>query len=269
MGWLQNDRSDVQGSIYFFIIGGLGMKNGAIITGANRGIGKKIVERFADEGYENIWACARKYNELFESEINKIAQEKNINIYPIYFDIANEEEMKDAVKKIRSDKKQIDVLVNAAGVLNTDMFFMTAISKMKEVFDVNFFGTVAFTQYILKLMMRQKTGSIINIASIAGLDANPTNCTYGSSKAALISFSRILASEVAEYGIRVNAIAPGPTDTDMGLQVKEKIGENLLSNCAMNRFAKTEEIADLVAFLASDKSSFINGQVIRIDGGAK
>ena len=245
------------------------MKNGAIITGSNRGIGKKIVETFANEGYKIIWACARTSNESFEKELKKISEEKGVDIRPVYFDIANEDEMKEAVKRIRGDKEQIDVLVNAAGVVNTDLFFMTSISKMREVFDVNYFGTVAFTQNILKLMMRQKSGSIVNIASIAGLDANPTNCTYGSSKAALISFSRILASEVAELGIRVNAIAPGPTDTDMVLQVKEKVGDNILNNCAMSRLAKPEEIANLVAFLASDKSSFINGQVIRIDGGSK
>ena len=245
------------------------MKNGAIVTGANRGIGKKIIEKFASDGYRIIWACARQQNEAFENDMENLSKDNGIDIRPVYFDISNEEEIKNAVKVIRGDKEPIDVLVNAAGVVNTDLFFMTSMSKMREVFDINFFGTVAFTQNIRKIMMKQKYGNIINIASIAGLDANPTNCTYGSSKAALISFSRILASEVAELGIRVNAIAPGPTDTDMVLKVKEKVGDNILNNCAMNRLAKPEEIANVVAFLASEESSFINGQVIRIDGGSK
>lgn len=115
-------------------------------------------------------------------------------------------------------------------------------------------------------MTRQRSGSIINISSVAGQDANPTNCTYGSSKSAINSFSKILASEIGRLGIRVNVVAPGPTDTDMIERVKAKVGDSMLDRCAMERLAKPDEIAETVVFLASDKASFINGQIVRADG---
>lgn len=115
-------------------------------------------------------------------------------------------------------------------------------------------------------MTRQRSGSIINISSVAGQDANPTNCTYGSSKSAINSFSKILASEIGRLGIRVNVVAPGPTDTDMIERVKAKVGDSMLDRCAMERLAKPDEIAETVVFLASDKASFINGQIDRADG---
>lgn len=245
------------------------MKNGVIITGANRGIGKQMVIRFAQDGYKTIWACARKEDDAFAASMKEIAEQYGCTVKPVYFELTNEAEIMEAVKAIRADKIEIDALVNVAGVVNTDLFYMTSMKKLREVFETNFFGTVQLMQLVLKLMLRQKKGSIINIASIAGMDANPGNCSYGSSKAALISISRILASEVGEQGIRVNVIAPGPTETDMVNQVKEKVGENILNNCAMNRLAQPEEIANVALFLASEQASFVNGQVIRVDGGSK
>ena len=245
------------------------MNNGVIITGANRGIGRKMVAGFAEEGYRVIWACARKRDEAFEQQMAELSDQYHCKIIPVYFELTNEKEIMDAVKMIRSEKEDIDALVNVAGVVNTDLFYMTSMSKLREVFEVNFFGTVYFMQLVLKLMLRKKKGSIVNIASIAGIDANPTNSAYGSSKAALISLSRILASEVGEQGIRVNVIAPGPTETDMVKKVKEVVGDNILNNCAMNRIAQPEEIVNVAVFLASEKASFVNGQVIRVDGGSK
>ena len=245
------------------------MNNSVIITGANRGIGSATVETFANSGYKIIWACARKKNDDFENRLKLLAEKTGATIKPVYFDLANEEAIKQAVKEIRSEKIPVDALVNVAGVVNTDTFLMTPISKIREVFETNYFGTITLTQYILKIMIKQKSGSIINFSSIAGIDANPTNCTYGSSKAAIIAFTRTLASEVGELGVRVNAVAPGPTDTDMIVQVKNKVGDAVLSNCAMNRYAKPKEIANVALFLASEQASFINGQVIRVDGGSK
>lgn len=216
-----------------------------------------------------IWACARKKNDDFENSLKSIADRTGATIKPVYFDLACEDEIKQAVKEIRADKIPVDALINVAGVVNTDIFLMTPISKIRDVFETNYFGTLTLTQYILKIMIKQKSGSIVNFSSIAGLDANPTNCTYGSSKAAIIAFTRILAAEVGEMGIRVNAVAPGPTDTDMIIQVRDKVGDAVLDNCAMNRYAKPVEIANVALFLASDQSSFVNGQVIRVDGGSK
>lgn len=241
----------------------------AVITGANRGIGNSIVKLFAQNGCKVIWACARKQDDSFEAEMTALANENNIEIIPVYFELKNQEEILNAVKTIRGKKVNIDILVNAAGIVHAETFSMTSMDTMREVFEVNYFSAAYLCQLISKLMLRQKSGSIVNISSIAGLDTHPTNCVYGSSKAALISFSKILASELAPYNIRVNTVAPGPADTDMVKKVKEKVGDNILNNCALNRLARPEEIANAVMFLASDSASFINGEVIRIDGGEK
>lgn len=244
----------------------------AIITGSNRGIGNAIVKKFAEEGC-NIWAFSRKKTEMFENEMSGLAKRCNVVIIPVYLELTNSEDMKKIFREIYSTKRPVDILVNAAGIANAEIFQRTSINTMRDVFETNFFAPVQLIQLVLRVMSRYKSGSIINITSISGLDANPTNCTYGTSKAALNSFTRILASEVAASGIRVNAIAPGPTNTDFIQIVKDKIGDALercvLSRCAMGRFGKSEEIAETALFLASERSSFINGQILRVDGGSK
>ena len=244
------------------------MKKDAIITGANRGIGKAIVERFAKAGY-NIWACARTENKEFENELERISERKQIIIKPIYFDCTDSQQMKKAVKSILSEKKPIDVLVNCAGVAHGGFFQMTSIETIKRVFDVNFFSMLELTQMVLRPMIRQKSGSIINLASISGMDSRAGNCAYGTSKAAVISWTKTLASELGELGIRVNAIAPGLTDTNMAKQMEEKAGMEMISNSVMNRLVRPEEIANIAVFLASDEASIINGQIIRADGGSR
>lgn len=241
----------------------------AVITGTNRGIGRAVVEQFAKEEAK-IWACARKYNSEFESDMTELAEKYNTEIIPLYFDMAIEAEIKEAFKQIYKTRETVDILVNMAGVVNATLFQMTPMHEIRDVFETNFFGPVYLTQCILKIMSRQRRGAIINVASISGIDVNPTNCTYGSSKAALIHFSKVLASEVGKIGIRVNAVAPGPTETDMIKTVQNVVGDDhLLERCAMERCATPQEIADAIVYLASDYASFINGQVIRVDGGSK
>ena len=241
----------------------------AIITGANRGIGQEILIAFASEGC-NIWACARKQNTEFEEKIKRIAEEKEVDIRPLYFDMRNPAEMKNAIMDIQKSKINLDILINCAGIFCSKLFMMTRSEEIREVFDVNFFSQLELTRYAIKLMIRSGGGAIVNIASIAGIDPHPTNTAYGSSKAAVIMFSKILASELASSNIRVNAIAPGNTDTEMIQQLVSNVGEKAMYDItAMGRFARPEEIANVAAFLASDRASFINGEVIRVDGGAK
>ena len=208
------------------------VQKNAIITGANRGIGNAIVRKFAENGC-NIWACARTCNKAFEEKMQQIADQNGVQIWPVYFELSDFEQIKAAFKEIYKTKLSIDILVNAAGIVNTELFQMTSIQEMRKVFDVNFFGPIQLTQLVLKAMTRQKSGSIINISSVAGQDANPTNCTYGSSKSAINSFSRILASEIGRLGIRVNVVAPGPTDTDMIERVKAKVGDSMLDRLSL------------------------------------
>ena len=244
------------------------MKKTTIITGSNRGIGKALVTQFAKAGYD-IWACARTKNLEFEAYIKRLSEQENVAITPVYFDLTDSDEMKRQVKMILTEAKSIDVLVNCAGIAHGGFFQMTSVETIKKVFDVNFFSMLELTQLVLRRMVRNKSGSIINLASISGLDSRAGNCAYGTSKAAVIAWTKTLASEVGGLGIRVNAIAPGLTDTNMAKQMESRAGAEMVENSVMNRLVLPEEIANIAVFLASDNASIINGQVIRADGGSK
>ena len=239
----------------------------AIITGARRGIGRATVETFAKNG-ANVWACARNYNEVFEQDMINIAEKYNVQIWPVYFDVTDELQIKEAVQLIRKQKISVDTLVNVAGIADESTSFqMTQMAKMKHVFEVNFFSVTRLIQYVSRLMIRQNSGSIVNIASIAGLDGTPAQYEYAASKAAIIGGTKNLAREFAVNNIRVNSVAPGMIETDMGAQIDEELKNDILSKVILKRMGKPEEIANVVAFLASDLSSFMTGQVIRVDGG--
>jgi len=238
----------------------------AIITGCNRGIGKAILEAFAANG-ATIYACTRKESTEFTELTNALSVKFSVTIIPVYFDISNIEEIRAAVKLIQSAKRPIDALVNNAGITYNALFQMSTMDKLKEVFDVNFVSQFILTQYISKLMVRQKFGSIINIASTAGIDGNSGRSVYGASKAAVICMTKAISAELGEFGIRANSIAPGMTDTDMLSSMNETLIHDSLQTSDIKRLAKPAEIADTAVFLASDLSSYITGQVIRVDGG--
>lgn len=239
----------------------------AIITGSRRGLGQATVEVFAKNG-ANIWACARKQDCSFEKNMKKIAKEYSVSIWPIYFDVTNETEMKSALQKIRQQKLSIDALVNVAGITDeSTSFAMTTMDKMHHVLNINFFAVTLLTQYVSRFMIRQNSGSIINISSIAGIDGTPAQYEYAASKAALIGGTRNLARELSNYNIRVNCIAPGVIDTDMSGAIEENLKKEILAKVIMKRMGKPEEVANVSAFLASDMASYMTGQIIRVDGG--
>ena len=239
----------------------------ALITGCNRGIGKAIMETFAQNG-ATIWACARKESAEFDSLLAKLRSKYNANINPLYFDLADETAVKEKLSALVIKKERIDILVNNAGVAHGGFFQMMPIHKIKEVFEINFFSQLLVTQYITKIMVKQNSGSIINLASIAGIDGGQGYTSYGSSKAALICATKVLSKELASHNIRVNAIAPGLTETDMADLMETKAKSIMIAASSMNRLAQPQEIANTALFLASDLSTFINGQVIRVDGGS-
>jgi len=239
----------------------------AIVTGCARGIGKCIVEVFAKNG-ANIWACCRKQTDDLEKYLDELAKESNVSITPVYFDLADNEQIKAGIKTIMASKQQVDILVNNAGVTYNALFQMTSMSKMREIFEVNFFAQMLLTQYVIKLMIKSKGGSIVNISSTAALDGNSGRSLYGASKAALICTTKALAEELAEYNIRANAIAPGITQTDMvASSMTDAVIEDTIRQSNMKRMGQPIEIANVAMFLASDMSSYITGQVIRVDGG--
>ena len=237
-----------------------------MLTGANRGIGKEILYLFAIEG-ANMIACIRKENADFSSFINDLSSKYKVSIQSLCFEMTNEESIKTALKTLFDQKIKIDVLINNAGVAMGALLQMTSQAKLKEVFQINFFSQVLITQYISKLMIKQNKGCIINMGSVAGLDNFAGYTAYGSSKAAVMFFTKTIAKELAPYNIRVNAIAPGLTDTNMASQMEEKATKEMLSRSDLNRLGEPSEIAELALFLASDRSSFITGQIIRADGG--
>lgn len=240
----------------------------AVITGCNRGIGESILMKFAQNG-ANVFAHARKRTDEFEEKCKKLGMRYNVKIFPIYFDAIDSTEMKRAVNRIiEISKGNIDILVNNMGTVNSvKLFQMTKISEMKEEFEVNFFSQIEFTQYISRIMIRRKEGSIINISSCAGIDGNTGMLQYVSSKAAMIGATKRLAIELGVYNIRVNSVAPGLTETDMGNQMSDELEKEVINHLIIKRKAKKDEIADAVLFLASDMSSYITGQILRVDGG--
>ena len=240
----------------------------AVITGALQGIGRTTLEFFAANG-ANVWACAQTNSEEFGQFCAELSHKHNVQVTPIYFDLLNTDEIKKAVKEIQMTKQPVDILVNIAGMTKDALFQMVSMDAMKMVFEVNFFSQIYLSQFITKLMLRNGKGSVIFVSSIAALDGNVGQLAYGASKAALIGAMRTMSKELAPKGIRVNAIAPGVIDTDMNKVVPAEVIAEKVKQMDIKRLGTAEEVASTIAFLASDLSDYITGQVIRIDGGIK
>lgn len=237
-----------------------------VITGCNRGIGKAILKTMTEQGAD-IFAVVRRRDQEFEEYCDKLAEKEHVNITRVYADFADEEQVKAAAKEILSYKKPINVLVNNVGVFpKRGMLMMTKMEKVKEFFQINFFSALTLTQMLGKNMIRNKAGSVIFVSSSAAFDGG-ANVEYSASKSAMIGAVRRLAVELGEFNIRVNAVAPGITETDLGDAIDERDQAITLSHMVMGRKGKPEEIADVILFLASEMSRFMTGQILRVDGG--
>ncbi len=238
-----------------------------VITGSNRGIGYAVLKACAENGAD-IFACMRNKSDELERKLYNISEGYGVNIYPVYFDLCDEQMIKDGVSEILKYKIPISGIVNNAGVVGAkSLFLMTSMEDIRGTFDINFFGPVFFTQRLLKNMIRNKGGSIVNISSAAAIDGDPAQFGYIASKAAMIGAAKKWANELGSYGIRVNAVAPGVTNTDMASEMKEELLVETVANTAMHRIGQPEEIAKTVVYLLSDYSSYMTGQTIRVDGG--
>lgn len=235
------------------------------ITGTRRGIGRELVRAFAMRG-ASIYAHARKASEEFEAHNAELARTYGVTIRPVYFDMTDENAMKAAVQEIVKEMSP-HILINNAGLQHGGFFMLTPLKKVRELFEVNLFSQMRLTQLFVKPMLLAQAGAIVNVASISGLDMKPGNSAYGVSKAALIAWTKVLATELGSSGIRVNAVAPGLTDTDGGNLMEAKARAAMLEASALKRMGTVDEIAQVVCFLAADEASFVNGQIIRVDGG--
>ncbi len=238
----------------------------AIITGSNRGIGKAMVEAFAAAGY-NVWACARKSTPEHEAWLNDTASRYGVWVKPVYFEMSDTDSVNNGIKQILDENQTIDVLVNNAGISTVGLLSMSKVDDIRKLFEVNYFAMLQIIQKVSKKMARQKKGAIINMGSIAGIEPQPGKIAYGSSKAAVMMMTKCLAKELGPMGIRVNSIAPGPIETEMIHQYNDEMLAKLASESALRRLGKREEIAQVALFLASEQASYINGEIIKVDGG--
>ncbi len=237
-----------------------------IITGSRRGIGRAAVEAFAEHG-ANVWACARLQNDEFEKDMEQMSEKYGVWIKPIYFEMTDPTQMKSAVQQIRQEKLNVDVLVNNAGTTYDALLPMLSMEKAHDLFESNFFAHIQLTQLIARQMMRVKSGCIVSTASYLGFDGNRGQTMYSASKAAIYAMTKSLAKELSDYNIRVNAVAPGVVDTELIKTMSEEDFAKIMERCPMHRPAEPREIANMMVVLASDLSSYVTGQIIRVDGG--
>lgn len=240
----------------------------ALITGARGGIGKSLVEAFARSGY-SIIACTRKPDREFDAFVEDISTCHGTSIIQAHFDMIDTESMKVEIKRVLKNVGHIDVLVNNAGIAHGALFSMTRVQDIRDVFNTNLFSHMELTQLVMRSMIRHKSGNIINMSSVAAVNLRAGNSAYGVSKAAVKAWTETLSVELAPFGIRVNAIAPSLTDTNMAKSMEDKAGKEMLAASAMNRLAHPEEIANVAVYLASEQASFINGQTIIVNGGGR
>lgn len=237
-----------------------------IVTGTARGMGKSMTEIFAANG-ANVIAHARKKTQEHIEFCDKLAAENQVMVIPVYFELTDPDQIKNAVKEIRNTKLPIDGLVNNAGVTYNALFHMTDLDEVRNQMEVNFFAPYLFTQYISKLMVRNKKGSIVNISSSAAQDGNSGKSAYGASKAALLTMTLCISEELAASGVRANVICPGVTETDMIGTMPQYILDIQRDSSFLKKIGTTNDIANTAMYLLSEYSSYITGQVFRVDGG--
>ena len=242
------------------------MNKVAFITGGSRGIGKAISERFAKEGY-NIIINFKENSNRAENLKNELENKYNVEVFLVKADLSDDNSITNMIDQIFNKYKKIDVLVNNAGIVIDKEFNNRTVKDWEETLKVNLIAPFLLTKLIGSKMFEEKNGTIINISSTNGINTYyPSSVDYDASKSGLISLTYDAAVQYAPY-IRVNCVAPGWVDTEMNKDLEESFIKEETQRILVRRFAKPEEIANVVYFLASEEASFINSTVITVDGG--
>lgn len=237
----------------------------AIVTGGSRGIGRSICLELAKEG-ANVVTCYASGAAGAEETV-KLCEELGVKAMAIKTDVANGEEVAAMVDKVKAEFGSIDILVNNAGITKDNLMLKMTEDDFEQVIDTNLKGAFLFTKNVSKIMLKQRAGKIINISSVVGVRGNAGQVNYSASKAGLIGMTKSVAKELASRGITCNAVAPGFIETDMTAKLPEAVVDEMKKTIPMKCMGSGEDIANLVAFLASDNARYITGQVICVDGG--
>lgn len=240
------------------------MSKTAIITGSGRGIGAAIAKRLAKDGFDIV------INELSEQAGEQTAEEcRSLGVKASVYacDVSNYAQCEEMVKKVKEEFGTIDVLVNNAGITRDGLLLRMSEETYDDVIRINQKSVFNMTKLVGAVMLRQKGGSIVNLASVAGLYGNPGQMNYSASKGAVISMTKTAAKELGSRGIRVNAVAPGFISTPMTDKLTDEQKNAILAQIAMKRYGTADEVANVVAFLCGEESSYVTGQIIEISGG--
>ncbi|MBI4846927.1 MAG: 3-oxoacyl-[acyl-carrier-protein] reductase [Candidatus Omnitrophica bacterium] len=237
----------------------------AVISGGTRGIGKSIVELFAKEGATVLFTYFS--NDSLAKKIESNFSDLPQAIKGFKVDIKNASQVENFKEQVLDKYGHIDILVNNAGIVKDKALAMMSYEEWNEVINTNLNGLFNLTKAFVVSFMKQRQGNIINISSLSGIIGIPRQTNYSASKGGMIAFSKALAKEVAAFNVRVNVVAPGFIHTDMTSGLKEDYVKHIMPQIPLARFGEPEEVAKAVLFLATEKSNYITGQVLRVDGG--